>query len=166
MLRSVMFVSSIEKEETMKRFRIRNVLGVAVLLSGMCIPSAFAGPGDPVAGKVTYEKTCAMCHGTAGKGDGPTAAVLNPKPRNHTDGQYMNALKDDYLFKIIKEGGPAVGKAPLMPGWAAQIKDDDIHNVIAYIRTLAVPPYKAAAAPAASAPAPKAAAAVVEKKTQ
>lgn len=65
----------------------------------------------------------------------------------------MNPLKDDYLFKIIKEGGASVGKAQFMPAWGSQIKDPDIWNVIAYIRTLAVPPYPAGAAqPAAAAP--------------
>lgn len=145
----------------MKRFRIRSVLGVGVLLSGMSLPNAFAEAGNPAAGKVTYEKVCAMCHGMTGKGDGPTAAVLTPKPRNHTDGQYMNTLKDEYLFQIIKDGGAKVGKSQLMPAWAAQIKDDEIRNVVAYIRTLAVPPYKAGAA--TSAPAPTTAAASAEK---
>ncbi len=144
----------------MKRFRIRHVLGVGMLVSGLSTSNAFAGP-DPAAGKVTYNKTCAMCHGQTGKGDGPTAAVLNPKPRNHTDGAYMNTLKDDYLFRIIKEGGTSVGKSQLMPAWAAQIKDNEIHNVVAYIRTLAVPPYKS---DAAAAPTPGAATAVAEKK--
>lgn len=148
----------------MKQFRMRSVLGVGVLLSGMCISTVFAGTGDPAAGKVTYEKTCAMCHGKTGKGDGPTAAVLNPKPRNHTDGVYMNALKDDYIFKIVKEGGASVGKSQLMPAWAAQIKDDEIRNVVAYIRTLAVPPYKPDAE--AAVPTPGAAAVVTEKKSQ
>jgi mono/diheme cytochrome c family protein len=60
----------------------------------------------------------------------------------------MNTLKDDYLFKIIKDGGVAVGKAQFMPGWGAQVKDQDIWNLIAYIRTLAVPPYHATAATA------------------
>jgi mono/diheme cytochrome c family protein len=127
--------------------------GVALLLSGTIGSVSLAAQGNPVAGKVTYDKTCGLCHGKTGKGDGPTAAVLNPKPRNHTDGNYMNTLKDDYLFKIIKEGGQSVGKSQLMPGWAAQVKDPDIWNVIAYIRTLAVPPYKpdsAAATPAES----------------
>jgi mono/diheme cytochrome c family protein len=83
----------------------------------------------------------------------------------------MNTLKDDYLFKIVKEGGQSVGKSQLMPGWAAQIKDPDIWNVIAYIRTLAVPPYKpdaAATTPAeASAPAAtKAVAAPTVTKTK
>jgi cytochrome c oxidase cbb3-type subunit 3 len=104
--------------------------------------TVFAGTGDPAAGKAVYEKNCVMCHGVTGKGDGPTAAVLSPKPRNHTDGQYMNTLKDEYLFKVVKEGGASVGKSPLMPAWGPKIDDNDIHNVVAYVRTLAVPPYK------------------------
>jgi mono/diheme cytochrome c family protein len=155
----------------MKRSRLFGLLGVAALLNSVVVLASFADQGDPVAGKATYDKICAMCHGPTGKGDGPTAAVLNPKPRNHTDGQYMNVLKDDYLFKIIKDGGASVGKAQLMPAWGAQIKDPDIWNVIAYIRTLAVPPYKPtseAAAPAekAATPSGKTAAAPVEKKTK
>jgi mono/diheme cytochrome c family protein len=148
----------------MKGIRFRSVFGVGVLLSGLCVSSAFAGTGDPTAGKVTYEKICAMCHGMTGKGDGPTAAVLNPKPRNHTDGVYMNPLKDEYLFQIIKEGGAKAGKSQLMPAWAAQLKDDEIRNVIAYIRTLAVPPYKPDAAPAAAASTPSTTTAAPEKK--
>lgn len=155
----------------MKRSRLFGLFGVASLLNSVVLLASFADQGDPVAGKVTYDKICAMCHGPTGKGDGPTAAVLTPKPRNHTDGEYMNVLKDDYLFKIIKDGGASVGKAPLMPAWGAQIKDPDIWNVIAYIRTLAVPPYKPtseAAVPAekAATPAGKTAGAPVEKKTK
>ena len=136
----------------MSTSRIVSSLAVSVLLSGALIAPSSAAQGDPAAGKATYDKTCGMCHGPAGKGDGPTAAVLPTKPRNHTDGNYMNPLTDDYLFKIIKEGGAAVGKAQFMPAWGTQLKDSDIWNVIAYIRTLAVPPYQGAAAQAPAAP--------------
>ena len=122
-----------------------------LLMSGALVTSSFAEQGDPAAGKVTYDKICATCHGPTGKGDGPAAAVMPTKPRNHTDGQYMNALKDDYLFKIIKDGGAAVGKAQFMPAWGAQIKDPEIWNIVAYIRSLAVPPYQPAAADSPSA---------------
>ena len=40
----------VEGEELMKQLRIRHVLGIGVLLSGMFIPSALAGTGDPAAG--------------------------------------------------------------------------------------------------------------------
>jgi len=103
---------------------------------------SIAQTGDPNAGKQTYEALCASCHGSTGKGDGPAAVALPVKPRNHTDGNYMNTLKDEYLIKIIKEGGAAMGKSPLMPPWGGQLKDQDLHNVVLFIRSLAVPPYE------------------------
>ncbi len=101
-------------------------------------PRSFAGQeGDPKAGKKTYGILCATCHGNSGKGDGPAAATLPTKPQNHTDGKYMNALTDKYVFDIIKGGGASVGKSPLMPPWGGQIDEQGIRNVVAYIRTLA-----------------------------
>ncbi len=92
--------------------------------------------GDPEDGKKIYGQLCASCHGNAGKGDGPAAAALPVKPADHTDGKHMKGLTDQYLFKIIKEGGSAAGKSPLMPPFGTQLKDEDIRDVIAYIRTL------------------------------
>jgi mono/diheme cytochrome c family protein len=93
--------------------------------------------GDEKAGKKTYGLLCASCHGNTGKGDGPAATALTPKPADHTDGKRMKALSDQFLFDIIKNGGASVGKSPLMPAWGGQLKDQDIRNLIAYIRELA-----------------------------
>src|SRR5262245_26855270 len=48
----------------------------------------------PVDGAKIYADRCVLCHGPEGKGDGPAAAGLNPKPRNHTDGTYMKSRTD------------------------------------------------------------------------
>jgi mono/diheme cytochrome c family protein len=98
--------------------------------------------GDANAGKTKYESLCAGCHGKTGKGDGPAAASLNPKPQDHTDGKTMNALTDKYLADIVKDGGAGVKKSPLMPAWGKTMKDQEIADVVAYIRSLANPPYK------------------------
>jgi mono/diheme cytochrome c family protein len=97
--------------------------------------------GDAAAGGQQYAVFCASCHGPTGNGDGPVAAGLDPKPARHSDGAYMNALSDGYLFKVIKEGGAAVGKSPLMAPWGGTLSDAQIRDVIAYVRTLAEPPY-------------------------
>jgi len=102
-----------------------------------------AETADPKAGKQAYDTLCVSCHGSTGKGDGPAAVALPVKPQNHTNGEYMNALTDEYLFNIVKSGGVALGKSPLMPPWGGQLKDQDIHNVVVYIRSLAVPAYEA-----------------------
>jgi mono/diheme cytochrome c family protein len=98
--------------------------------------------GDPKAGKAKYDVNCVGCHGTTGKGDGPAAAALNPKPQDHTDGKIMNAFNDKYLFDIIRGGGVAVKKAPIMPAANKKLTDQEIWDMVAYIRSLAKPPYK------------------------
>ena len=100
--------------------------------------------GDPKAGKVKYDANCTGCHGATGKGDGAAAAALNPKPQDHTNGKIMNALTDKYLFDIIKNGGKAVQKAAIMPAANKKLADQDIWDMVAYIRSLANPPYKPA----------------------
>jgi mono/diheme cytochrome c family protein len=94
------------------------------------------GPGDPAAGAVHYATYCASCHGPKGEGDGPVSAGLNPKPAKHSDAAYMDALSDEHIFKVIKEGGPAVGKSPLMAPWGGTLSDAQIWDVVAYVRTL------------------------------
>lgn len=95
------------------------------------------GKGDPAKGKASYDQLCTSCHGPAGKGDGAAAAALNPKPKDLSSKAILNGLKDDFLFRVIKDGGASVQQSPLMPPWGATMKDDEIRNVIAYIRTLA-----------------------------
>ncbi|HXK26511.1 MAG TPA: cytochrome c [Myxococcota bacterium] len=103
---------------------------------------ASLGSGDPAKGAPQYAALCASCHGPKGCGDGPLAATLNPKPAKHCDGNVMNPLTDAFLFKTIKEGGASVGKSPMMAPWGGTLSDAQIVDVVAYVRTLADPPYK------------------------
>lgn len=98
--------------------------------------------GDAKAGKADYQMFCASCHGMSGAGDGPVAATLEPKPVAHNDGNVMNPLTNAYLFQVIQEGGAAVGKSQLMAPWGGVLSDAQIHNVVAFIRSLADPPYQ------------------------
>jgi mono/diheme cytochrome c family protein len=98
--------------------------------------------GDPVArGNQIYQQYCASCHGPEGNGDGPVSAGLDPKPAKHSDGAYMNALTDAHIEKVIKEGGASVGKSPLMAPWGATLSDAQVKDVMAFVRSLAQPPY-------------------------
>lgn len=92
--------------------------------------------GDPAAGAQLYATYCASCHGPQGKGDGPVAATLNPRPANHTDHVYMGSLTDEHLYTVISKGGAAVGKSALMAPWGGVINDQGIRDLIAYIRKL------------------------------
>ena len=104
-------------------------------------PPPGPGTGDASRGETQYAALCASCHGRGGGGAGPLAASLDPKPARHDDGHYMNGLSNDHLFTVIQRGGGAVGKSQLMGAWGGVLDDQQIRDVIAYIRTLAKPPY-------------------------
>ena len=93
-------------------------------------------------GRQIYLQHCASCHGPEGRGDGDAGAALPVRPADLTDGRVMNPLPDHVLARIIGEGGQAVGLSPLMPGWKAFLADRQIAQVIAYLRTLARPPFR------------------------
>ena len=87
---------------------------------------------DPlVLGNQVYQQRCALCHGPEGKGDGPAAAGLNPKPRNHTDGKYMNSRTDAQLLEVIHHGKGA------MPAWGGILTETEINAVLKHVRSLA-----------------------------
>lgn len=115
----------------------RDLLVLLALLTAALLSTTMAvQAADVDQGKKLYGQFCASCHGQSGKGDGPAAAALNPKPRDHTDKEYMSKLSDEDMFKVIKNGGASIGKSPLMPPWGASLKDDQIKDVVAYIRAL------------------------------
>lgn len=78
--------------------------------------------------KVAYDKNCVLCHGTAGKGDGPAAAALNPKPRNFGD-KAIQGQTDGELFWKITEG------RALMPGWKT-LPEQVRWSLVNYVRSL------------------------------
>lgn len=93
-------------------------------------------PGaNPNEGKQWYYVYCVGCHGWLLKGDGPNATYLDPYPRDLTAGAaYMNKKTNVELFTVIKGGGGAVDLADVMPQWGNLLQDQDIWNVIAWIR--------------------------------
>ena len=55
----------------------------------------------------------------------------------------MNKLSDKFLLEIISKGGSAAGKSAMMPGWGGQFKENQLRDIVAYVRSIAVPPYEA-----------------------
>jgi mono/diheme cytochrome c family protein len=116
-------------------------VALAVLLPGLL---ALAQPfdRDVKAGAGLYERNCSTCHGATGQGDGPSAGGLATKPANLTDGRLMNGLPDDFLINIIRDGGPAEGLAPTMPAFRRFLGDTQIRQIVAYVRSIAQPPFR------------------------
>ena len=83
-----------------------------------------------------YRTYCWQCHGSAGNGKGINIRDMSVQPRDHTDSKTMSALSDDDIFKAIKEGGQAVNKSVLMPPWGNTFPDEEIRDLVQYLRGL------------------------------
>jgi cytochrome c oxidase cbb3-type subunit 3 len=114
---------------------------VSMILVNLALsPSAQAQ--NQAEGKKLYLSYCTSCHGDTGKGDGMAGSSLPVKPADHTNGAVMNKLNDTFLINIISKGGSGVGKSSFMPSWGGALTDQQIRDIVAYIRSIAVPPYR------------------------
>ena len=79
-------------------------------------------PTSPVSGQEMFTTYCAVCHGKAGKGDGPAAAALKKTPANLTELTARNSGKFPELkvYGTIKgeSDTPAHGSRD-MPMWGS-----------------------------------------------
>ena len=91
-------------------------------------------------GQKLYMTYCSSCHGDKGRGDGAAGKALPVKPADHTDAKLMNSFSDEFLLNIISKGGAAVGKSSFMPAWGGVLKDDQLQDLLAYLRSIASPP--------------------------
>jgi cytochrome c oxidase cbb3-type subunit III len=110
--------------------------GVALLGVLLVGKPAWAAEDDGGLAKAreNYQTYCMKCHGESGKGDGPGAAMLNPKPRDYTDCKTMQGKKDEELFKVIKDGGDSVGLSADMQPFGGNLSDDEIHALVKFVR--------------------------------
>jgi mono/diheme cytochrome c family protein len=92
--------------------------------------------GDSKRGEDLYLEKCVLCHGSHGQGwDWSKRAEKPPIPIPDLS-QVVPQRSDQYLFDIVQGGGEAVGKTRLMPPFGFQLNDDELRDIVAYMRTL------------------------------
>ena len=92
-------------------------------------PFSDATPGAFGRGQSVFQTFCIVCHGPAGKGDGPVAQRGFPPPPP-LSAQHALDLADGQIFHILTYGQKN------MPSYAAQLSRDDRWKVILYVRSL------------------------------
>ena len=103
-----------------------------LLALGLTTFAAAALSASAADGKASYEKDCAKCHGTDGKGDTKMGKKLGAK--DYTDAKVQAELKDEAAFKAIKDGfKDKDGKVLMKPIEGAS--DADVKALVAYMRT-------------------------------
>lgn len=80
-------------------------------------------------GKTIYAKRCTNCHGETGHADGKDAADLSVEPEKF-DGDELVKQTDGALFWKVR-----TGRKP-MPKYSNRLSEDEVWDVVAYIRTL------------------------------
>lgn len=100
-----------------------------VVIAALAVTVISASAGES---KETWEKTCAKCHGADGKGDTKMGKKLDIK--DLTDAKVQASLKDEEMFKAIKDGVKDGDKTRMKA--AEGLNDDEMKALVAYVRTL------------------------------
>ena len=86
------------------------------------------GDASSKAGLAIYTKNCASCHGKAGLGDGVKARALKEFPGDFSKAEYQGQSDGDHFYKT------KTGRSE-MPKYEGKLADNDIWNVVNYMRT-------------------------------
>jgi mono/diheme cytochrome c family protein len=86
-------------------------------------------PADGARGAALYGTFCSPCHGGAGVGDGTVVKRGFPAPPSLLAPSAVG-MRDGQIFHIVTYGQVN------MPGYAAQISEEDRWRVLAYVRQL------------------------------
>ena len=110
----------------MRQDLVRAVLRsmVAVALFSVCAGSSPAQS----AGEKLFKTKCVACHGVDGKGDTPTGKKLAARDLGSTE---VQSQSDAQLIELVTKGK---GK---MPAYGKTLKDDEIKDLVGYVRELA-----------------------------
>jgi mono/diheme cytochrome c family protein len=91
--------------------------------------------GDPAVGQTLFTETCAACHGPAGEG-------IEGLGKDMTVSSFIAKKTNDELIDFLKvgrlPGDPLNSTGIAMPAYGGNtgLSDTDLHNLVAYIRTL------------------------------
>jgi mono/diheme cytochrome c family protein len=79
-------------------------------------------------GKKVAQVNCASCHGTTGKGNGPAAMALNPRPADWTSKKVQDETDGEIFWKITTGRGA-------MPAWK-HLPEPDRWALVQHVRSL------------------------------
>jgi mono/diheme cytochrome c family protein len=115
-----------------------SVAGASLIIGSGAAHHAIAAPPDQPLGKTLYEAKCIQCHGREGKGNGPAAAYLSPRPRDFTAGKFKfrstesgSIPTDDDLRTSVENGLHSTA----MPGWKPFLRGDSLTAVLDYVKS-------------------------------
>jgi len=107
---------------------MKKILALSLLVTGFLATAAFAATAAD-----NWDNSCAKCHGADGSGNTKMGKKFNIK--DYTDAAVQSAIKDEDMFKAIKEGVTADGKER-MKAFKDDLSDPEITDLVGYIRKM------------------------------
>lgn len=118
----------------MKTFSILSAVCLVILGSSLAVGQT--NRGNPREGQAIYEKQCLRCHGEKLDGAGPDGQYLIVRPANL---QSVNSrAKTDWELLITIANGALFSP---MHGYRGKLTDQQMMDVLSYIRTVATPEF-------------------------
>jgi mono/diheme cytochrome c family protein len=124
-----LLVDAGEVEKAMRGL-LTGVMIVALAGGGLKDLTVSSPHHDTVSGRIIYSTICIRCHGIDGKGEGQ---VLFTPPVADLTSPAIQSKLDARLFKSVHDGKANTA----MGAWREVLSDDEIWDVLAYVRTLA-----------------------------
>jgi len=114
----------------------------ALSLAGAAFLAFLAMPAtatDLVNGKRIFESVCAACHGPAGRPDpdDPVVRAFDPQPADLSDPLFNSREPAGDWELVVKHGGHALGLSAQMPSQGEALTEQDVRDVVAYVKMLA-----------------------------
>ena len=100
--------------------------------AGPPAPADIDSPVRVAAGAAYYGQVCARCHGGPGFGQNPVVLSMHPRPQYLATDLPSAGFTAPELFRIVKAGV----KYSAMPSWPADRRDDEIWQLVAFLRVL------------------------------
>lgn len=129
-------ISGITRVVERRRSGFSSTPGLLVLLA-ILPPVGFAADFD--SGQRIFAANCAVCHGASGRpdSDSPVVQAFETEPADLSDPLFNSREPAEDWFMVVKHGGEALGLSNQMPPHKNALSDEEINNVVAYIKTLA-----------------------------
>jgi mono/diheme cytochrome c family protein len=100
-------------------------------------PGADLDSGAPLGARV-FARHCAVCHGPNGRGNGPAAPSLFPRPRDFSSGRFKykstaadGPPTDEDLLRTVRDGLAASA----MPYFAGVVSTEELNAVVAQVKS-------------------------------
>jgi len=84
-------------------------------------------------GGIVFKHYCVLCHGERGDG------LARASKLHGVDSLVIKNNSDEYNEKIIRHGGVAVNKSDFMPPWNDELTEEQITDVLAYVKGVSDP---------------------------